>query len=110
MSPPPRPLHLLRAAPALLRVGFASMVAYRAEMVVWILTATMPLVMLALWDAAAAEGPLMGFGQAEFARYFTVTLIVRQLTGAWIVWELNEQGRQAAPAHLLVQLPQPAGL
>lgn len=80
---------LLRASPTLLRVGFAEMVAYRAEMVVWILTATLPLVMLALWNAAAAEGPLAGFGQAEFARYFTVTLVVRQLTGAWVVWDLN---------------------
>lgn len=81
--------HALRAAPTLLRVGFAEMVAYRAEMVVWILTATLPLVMLALWNAAAADGPLGGYGQAEFARYFTVTLVVRQLTGAWVVWDLN---------------------
>lgn len=83
------PGHTLRATPTLLRVGFAEMVAYRAEMVVWILTATLPLVMLALWNAAAADGPLAGYGQAEFARYFTVTLVVRQLTGAWIVWDLN---------------------
>jgi ABC-2 type transport system permease protein len=100
----------LRAAPTLLRVGFASMVAYRAEMVVWILTASLPLVMLALWNAAAAEGPLSGFGQAEFARYFTATLVVRQLTGAWIVWELNHQVRTGAlspqllrPVHPLAQ-------
>jgi ABC-2 type transport system permease protein len=71
------------------RVAVAGMVAYRAEMVIWILSATLPLVMLALWDAAATAGPLAGFGQTDFARYFTVTMIVRQLTGAWIVWELN---------------------
>ena len=88
-----RPGQMLRAAPTLLKVGFAEMVAYRAEMVVWILTATMPLVMLALWNAAASEGPLQGFGQADFARYFTATLVVRQLTGAWLVWELNHQVR-----------------
>lgn len=83
----------LRATPTMLRVGFAEMVAYRAEMVVWILTATLPLVMLALWHAAAEQGPLSGFGQADFARYFTATLVVRQLTGAWLVWELNHQVR-----------------
>jgi len=87
---------LLRAFPTLLRVGFAEMVAYRAEMVVWILTATLPLVMLALWSAAAEGGPLAGFGQAEFARYFTVTLVVRQVTGAWVVWELNHLVRTGA--------------
>lgn len=87
---------LVTAWPTLWRVAAADMLAYRAEMVIWILSATMPLVMLALWDAAAAEGPLEGFGQADFARYFAVTLVVRQLTGAWIVWELNYNIRQGA--------------
>ena len=81
------------AAPTLMRIAFAEMVAYRAEMIIWILSATLPLVMLALWNAAAAEGPIQGFGRAEFARYFAVTLVVRQLTSAWILWELNHQIR-----------------
>ena len=29
------------------------------------------------------------FGQAEFARYFAVNLVVRQITGGWIMWEMN---------------------
>lgn len=80
---------VLYAWPTLWRVGVAEIVAYRAEMVIWILSATLPLVMLSLWNAASAQGPLAGFSQDDFARYFAVTLIVRQLTGAWIVWELN---------------------
>lgn len=87
---------LVRAVPTLWRVALAGMVAYRAEMVIWILSATLPLVMLALWNAAAEAGPLAGFGQTEFARYFTVTMVVRQLTGAWIVWELNYTVRTGA--------------
>ncbi|MDP2317410.1 MAG: ABC-2 family transporter protein [Pseudomonadota bacterium] len=86
-------IHALRAFPSLLRIAVAEMVAYRAEMIIWILTATLPLVMLALWNAAAADGPLAGFGQAEFTRYFAVTLLVRQLTGVWVLWELNQQIR-----------------
>ncbi len=85
-----------RAFPTLLRIAVAEMVAYRAEMVIWILTATLPLVMLALWNAASAAGPLDGFGQADFARYFAVTLLVRQLTGVWVLWELNQQIRTGA--------------
>ena len=54
--------------PALFRLGFASIVAYRAEMVIWILSATMPLVMLALWNAVTAEGAVAGFGQAEMGQ------------------------------------------
>jgi ABC-2 type transport system permease protein len=83
----------LRALPALLRVGAASITAYRAEMVVWILSATLPLVMMALWDAASREVELPGFGPVEVARYFAVMLVVRQLTGMWLVWEFNHQVR-----------------
>lgn len=97
----------LRAMPSLLRVGFAEMVAYRAEMVVWILTATLPLVMLALWNAAAGAGPLEGFSQDVFARYFTVTLVVRQLTSAWVVWELNYNVRTGALSPMLLRPTHP---
>jgi ABC-2 type transport system permease protein len=70
------------------------MVAYRAEMVVWVLTATLPLFLLALWDAVLVDGSVAGFGRAEIARYFAATLLVRQLTGHWIAWELAYEIRQ----------------
>lgn len=85
--------HVLRAMPDLFRVGFAGIVAYRAEMTIWILSATMPLIMLALWNAVAEGGPVAGFGQVELARYFAVTLVVRQLTSVWLVWEMNYEIR-----------------
>lgn len=81
--------HVLRALPALFRVGFAEAIAYRAELIIWILTGTMPLVMLALWDAVAQGGPVAGFDRGAFAAYYTLTLVARQLTGAWVLWELN---------------------
>lgn len=84
---------VLRALPTLFRIGAAEMVAYRAELLIWILTATMPLIMLALWNAVAAGGPVAGFDQADFARYYTVTLVARQLTASWVVWELNQSIR-----------------
>ena len=73
----------VRAFPALLRVGFADALAYRAEMIVWVLATTMPLVMLALWTTVAETrpgGPLRR--SAQFVAYFLATFIVRQLTGA----------------------------
>ncbi len=79
----------VRAMPAVFRVGFAELIAYRAEMVVWILSATMPLIMLALWNSVVAEAPIAGFGPTEITRYFAAALVVRQLTGAWLVWHLN---------------------
>ena len=83
-----------RAVPTLMRVGFAEAVAYRAEMFVWILSTTMPLIMMALWTAVAAYAPVGRFHQRDFVVYFLVTFIVRQLTGAWAAWEINFEVRQ----------------
>jgi ABC-2 type transport system permease protein len=80
---------VLRAYPTLLRVGFAEAMAYRTEMLIWMLTTTMPLVSLALWSAVAARAPVGRFGERDFTAYFLAMLIVRQLTGSWLVWEMN---------------------
>lgn len=82
-----------RAFPTLLRVGFAEAVAYRAEMVVWILATTMPLVMLAIWTAVARDAPVGRWGERQFVAYFLATLIVRQLTSSWIFYEMNYEVR-----------------
>ena len=95
--------HVLRALPTLTRIAFADITAYRAELAIWVLSATMPLIMLALWDAVAAEGPVAGFGQVEIARYFAATLIVRQLTSAWMVWQLNYLIRQGKLSPMLLR-------
>ena len=87
-------MRALRALPGLLRVGFAGAVAYRAEFLVWVLAYTMPLIMLALWTAVAAEAPVGRFGEREFSAYFATTLLVRLSTGAWVIWDMNWEVRQ----------------
>jgi ABC-2 type transport system permease protein len=84
----------LRATPTLLRVGVAETVAYRVEFVIWMLTTTLPLIMLGLWTSVAAEAPFAQFGQREFIAYYLGALIVRNLTGSWVVWQLNEEIRR----------------
>lgn len=94
---------VLRAYPTLLRVGFAGAVAYRAEMVVWMLTTTMPLVSLALWSAVATGGPVGRFDAREFTAYFLGILVVRQLTGSWLVWEMNMEIKSGALSQRLLK-------
>ena len=87
---------LVRAAkafPTLLRIGVAEMVAYRAEFLVWILTTNMPLVMLALWHAVAADGAVGRFDQREFTAYYLGVLVVRLVTSTWMVWQLSMEIR-----------------
>ena len=95
--------HAVRAFPTLLRVGLASAVAYRAEMIVWMLTTTMPLVSLALWSAVAAQGPVGRFTAERFGAYFLATLVIRQLTGSWLVWELNMEIRSGTLSQRLLK-------
>ncbi len=83
----------IRAFPTLLRVGFAEAVAYRAEMFVWLLTTTMPLVMLALWTAVAREGSFGGFNEEDFVAYYLAALVVRNVTSCWVAWQMNQEIR-----------------
>jgi ABC-2 type transport system permease protein len=94
---------VLRIYPTLLRVGFAEAVAYRAELLIWMLTTTMPLVSLALWSAVASAMPVGRFTQQGFAAYFLATLVVRQLTGSWLVWEMNQEIRSGALSRRLLK-------
>jgi ABC-2 type transport system permease protein len=87
------PLRTLRALPTLLRIGVAETVAYRAEFLVWILTMTMPLVMLALWTSVADEAPFQSYSSPRFVAYFLSMLIVRNLTGTWVGWQISEEIR-----------------
>jgi ABC-2 type transport system permease protein len=93
----------LRAFPTLLKVGFAGALAYRAELLIWMLTTTMPLVSLALWSAVAAEAPVGRFGPERFLGYFLAALVVRQVTGSWLVWELNMEIRQGTFSQRLLK-------
>jgi ABC-2 type transport system permease protein len=93
----------------MLRVGLAEAVAYRAEFLVWLLSTNMPLVMLALWLAVARDGPVGRYDRASFTAYYLAALVVRLMTGAWVIWEMNFEIRQGTlsfrllrPVHPLV--------
>lgn len=93
----------LRALPTLLRIGFADAVAYRAELVVWLLSTNMALVMMALLTAVTRDQPLQGFTQRDFVAYYLATLVVRLVTGAWVLWEANMEIRQGTLAFRLLR-------
>ena len=86
----------ITAWPTLIKVSFAEAVAYRAEFLVWILTTTMPFIMLALMSSVVAEGPIEGYDQQSITAYYLATFRVRLLTGAWVVWEMTMEIRSGA--------------
>jgi ABC-2 type transport system permease protein len=98
----------VRAMPTLLKVGFAEAIAYRAEMLVWVLATTMPLIMMMLWTTITAVNPVTGqggkvWGAGDYVAYFLSVFIVRQLISAWASWELNFEVRHGNLAMRLLR-------
>lgn len=76
---------------------FAQMVEYRAEVVIWMLSGTLSLVMMLVWmsqAAAAPGGQVSGYTPAEFASYFLSTWFVSQLLVVWVTYDLDYHIRQ----------------
>ncbi|MCJ8281004.1 MAG: multidrug ABC transporter permease, partial [Rivularia sp. ALOHA_DT_140] len=59
----------IRKAITLLTVYYAYMVEYRAELLLWVLTGSLPIIMMGVWTQAA-EGGQIGESSTEIARYF----------------------------------------
>ena len=51
----------------------------------------LPLVMLGLWTSVADEsqGPFGAFTSDHFVAYYLVALILRNVTGSWVVWQVD---------------------
>ncbi len=94
---------VLVMTPTLLRVAFSEAIAYRAELLIWTLSITMPFIMMALWHTVALSGAVGRFGPNEFIVYFLATTIVRQLASSWVCWELNFAVRQGTLSSALLR-------
>lgn len=95
----------LRKFGTLNSVWFAHMSAYRAEIMIWILTGSLPLIMLAVWinKAQASGGTLGGFTAQGFASYFLAAWFTQQMIVAWVAWELDHQIRQGTLSSKLLR-------
>jgi ABC-2 type transport system permease protein len=84
----------LSAMPAFLRIAIANMIQYRAEVALWALWGIIaPLVLMAVWRAAAAAsdtpGQIGARSTGELMAYFYMTMIVGHLVAAWDVYEMG---------------------
>jgi hypothetical protein len=82
--------HLFRVSRALLSTYYAYMVEYRAELILWALSGSLPFILMGVWTQAAEKGNF-GLSSLEFARYFLAIYLVRQLTVVWVIWDFERQ-------------------
>lgn len=80
----------LRKARTFLWVYYAYMVEYRAELILWVLSGSLPLILMGVWIEASQSGQF-GLKPVDFARYFISAFIARQLTVVWVVWEFEKE-------------------
>lgn len=92
----------LRISRTLLSVYYAYMVEYRAELLLWVLSGTLPLILMGLWAEAAQSGQF-SLAPEEFVRYFLAVFVVRQLTVVWVVWEFEKEVLQGKLSPYLLQ-------
>lgn len=85
---------LVRVYSALLKAAWGKALEYRAQAVLWILTAVFPLVMMSVWLTLVDEaGPVTGWNQKDFISYYVAAALVYQLTFAWVIWVWNDEIR-----------------
>jgi ABC-2 type transport system permease protein len=94
---------ILKKALAFLSVYYAYMMEYRAELILWVLSGSLPIILMGVWTQTA-QGGKFGLTPVDFARYFLAVFLVRQFTVTWVVWEFE---REVVEGKLSPKLLQP---
>lgn len=81
---------IIRKAVTLLSVYYAYMVEYRAELLLWVLSGSLPIILMGVW-IQAAQGGNFNLTPVDFARYFLTVFVVRQITVVWVIWEFEKE-------------------
>lgn len=96
-----------RVIKTLLLVYYAYMVEYRAELLLWVLSGSLPIILMGVWTQAAQQSNF-GLTPTDFARYFLAVFLVRQLTVVWVIWEFEREVVEGKLSFRLLQPIDPA--
>ncbi len=93
----------LRKAGTLLTVYYAYMLEYRAELLLWVLSGSLPFILMGVWGQAA-QGGQFGLSSLDFTRYFLAAFLAKQFAVVWVIWEFE---REIVEGKLSFRLLQP---
>lgn len=88
------------------RTTFASMLQYRAALVIWLIGHVLePLVYLVVWTTVSRSsgGSVGGYTAGDFAAYFIILMVVNHMTYTWIMYEFEYRVRQGTLSHDLLR-------
>ncbi len=92
----------IKKARVFLSVYYAHMLEYRAELFLWALSGTLPLILMGVWTKAS-QGGKFGLEPTDFARYFLTVFLVRQFNIVWVIWEFEKEVVQGRLSPRLLQ-------
>ena len=94
--------YIFRVTKTLLATYYASMLEYRAEIFIWLLSNSLPFILMGAW-LKASESTNVGFTALEFIRYFLAVFVVRQFNVVWVIWEFEKEMLSGQLSHRLLQ-------
>jgi len=88
---------------AFARVAWALTLEYRAQILIWMMSSFLMVIMLAVWLSISRNGTVNGFAPGDFVAYYMIGWIVRNLTAVWTAWELDLAIREGRLSPLLLK-------
>ena len=101
---------MIRKLKVLISAQHALMLAYRAEIYLWVIANILPFIMMSIW-MTAAQTSASGGGAAgtfsmspiEYARYFLAVFCVRQFSIVWMIYEFEWHVVEGRLTYLLLR-------
>lgn len=88
----------------LVRVAVVNAFEYRAQVVLWTVSAIFPLIMMAVWLSIVDEaGPAAGWDSADFVAYYVGVVLVERCTQAYSIWRWDRDIRLGELSTRLLQ-------
>jgi len=87
----------------LFKTNWSLVLEYRAEITIWMLYSFQPLVAMAVWLSLGRGGPVGGYRPSDFVSYYLANILIRQFTGAWIIWDLDREIRMGEFSYKLLK-------
>ncbi|MCL2929130.1 MAG: ABC-2 family transporter protein [Trichodesmium sp. MAG_R01] len=78
----------IKTAKVFISTYYAFNVESRAELLLWVLSSSLPFIMMGLWIEAAVKGEFP-LDKLQFSRYFLAVFIVQSITPVWVIFNFE---------------------
>ena len=79
---------ILKTAKVFLSTYYAFNLEYRAELFMWVLSSSLPFIMMGIWIEATIKGEFL-LDKLQFSRYFLAVFIVESMTPVWVIFDFE---------------------